>query len=74
MDLLTAPSGLVERDIPFRVWAAGRTVRMHCDTPPRSSGRCKACPSDDPAECVAFRCAVRTLLDAGGVPYLYRFS
>lgn len=74
MDLTAMPSGYVERDVPFLVWAAQRTVRMHCDTAPRSTGRCKACPDDDPSTCVAFRCAVRTLLDAGGVPYLYRFS
>lgn len=72
MDLMAMPSGYVEHEIPFRVWAARRTVRMHVDTPPRSTGRCKACPNDDPAECVAFRCAIRALLDHGGIPYLYR--
>ncbi|GAA1839912.1 hypothetical protein [Asanoa iriomotensis] len=79
----------IEGEVPFGIWAAQRTVRMHTEIAPpvalpldrvygvepeRAAGQCKACPDDDDAVCVAFRCAIRTLLDYGGIPYLYRFA
>lgn len=81
---------MIEVEVPFRVWAARQTVRMHCEPPApalelphdrlhgaaaaRATGRCAACPDSDDEVCEAFRCAIRRLLDYGGIPYLYRFG
>lgn len=80
--------GPPESDLPYRVWAARRTVRMHTEwtsppvqlphdgrlgaEPARATGRCKACPADELEVCTAFRCAIRVLLNYAGIACLYR--
>ena len=56
-----------EREIPFRVWAARRTVRMHAEPPTedRATGRCAHCGEADP--CPYLVDAIRYLLASAGI-------
>jgi len=58
--------GYAERESSVRIASAHFVIRRHI------TGTCEACPADDREVCVAFRCAIRRLCDAGGLPYLYR--